>query len=290
MSAQGINLNKEEFEYVTQPSEGNPMVELLRLYAKFTPIATAVKAARPPNHRACCMLLRKCLAHREKLTAWYAQNIRRGPEVCAPGEILTTRIPPTDDLFGTAYRFHSLDSGKIHTMFWTLLSIMHVVISRARNLVRVYDIDPFTPDVDEQFGDQDYLIASYWGDQIARAMPYHVQDNLKAWGIHSVAFALCQTCKASAVDSGNRKKFDWCHRVFGVFGQAGFESGARLADVFDGLWMMHQARQAGITVTSPGNPQPGTPEAVRKQHDVVGRMSDVPNMLINEVEQRESSP
>lgn len=291
MSAQGVNLNREEFDYITQPSGGNPILELLRLFANFTPIANAVKMARPPNQSTCRMLLRKCLAHQEELTAWYAQNIRKGPEVCAPGEFLTTRIPPTDDLFGTAYWFHSLDSGKIHTMYWTLLSIMHVVISRARNLVRVYHVDPFTPDVDDQFGDHDYLISSYWGDQIARAMPYHMQDSMKSWGIHSVVFALCQTCKASAVDSGNRKKFDWCQSVFGAFGLAGFESGPRLAEVFAGLWMMHQARQAGITVISTtGNPQPGTPESVRKQLDGVGRMSNVPNILIKDVEQREASP
>ncbi|CAI7676282.1 unnamed protein product [Penicillium pancosmium] len=290
MSAQGININQEEFDYITQPSEGNPTVELLRLYANFAPISNAVRMARPPNHKICRMLLRKCLAHREKVTEWYAKNVRRGPEECALGEVLTTRIPPTDDLFGTAYRFHSLDSGKIHVMYWTLLSIMHVVISRARNLVRVYYIDPFTPDIDDQFGDQDYLISSYWGDQIARAMPYHAQDDKKAWGIHSATFSLCQACKSAAVDSGNRKKFDWCQSVFSAFGEAGFESCFRLCEVFTGLWMMHQARQAGITVTSPsGELQAGTPESVRKQHQVVGGVSAVPNLL-DQVVQRDANP
>lgn len=287
MSAQGVNLNQDEFDYVMQPSGGNPTVELLRLFANFAPIANAVKTARPPNNKICRMLLRKCLSHREKVMAWYFKNIRSVPSVCAPGERLTTRVPSTDDLFGPAYRFQSLDSGKIHTMYWTLLSIMHVVISRARNLVRVYDIDPFTPDVEDQFGDEDYLISSYWGDQIARAMPYHAQDCMKAWGIHSVAFALCQCCKASAVDSANWKKLEWCQSVFSAFGEAGFESCARLREVFSGLWMLHQARQAGVTMRSAsGEPTAGTPESVRKQHRIVGGVSAVPNIL-DKVTQRE---
>lgn len=291
MSAQGVNLNQEEFDYVTQPSEGNPMVELLRLYGQFTPIANAVKMARPPNHKSCRMLLRRCLKHLEKVCAWYSRNVIRGPEECAPGEILTKRIPQTDEIFGTPYRFHSLDSGKIHTMYWTLLSIMHVVISRARNLVRVYDIDPLTPDVGEQFGDPDYVMSSYWGDQIARAIPFHAQDSMKSWGIHSVVFSLCQTTKASAIDSGDRRKFDWCYSVFNAFGKAGFESSARLSEVFSGLWMYHQAQRAGIvTNLDASSPQPGTPESVRRQHDAVGGVSKIPNMLMNEVAQREASP
>ena len=290
MSAQGVNLNQEEYDYVTQPSEGNPMVELLRLFGGFTPIANAVKLARPPNNKSCRMLLRKCLKHLEKVNAWYSQNIIRGPETCAPGEILTTRVPSTDDIFGPAYRFHSLDSGKIHTMYWTLLSIMHAVISRSRHLVRVYEIDRLTADVDEQYGDADYMMSSYWGDQIARAIPFHAQESMKSWGIHSVVFAHFQASK-SAIDAGNRIKFDWCHSVFLAFGKAGFESSARLSDVFSGLWMYHQAQKAGLPMNSdPSSPQPGTPESVRKQHDAVGGVSKVPNMLMNEVAQREASP
>ncbi|KAJ5669055.1 hypothetical protein N7462_010125 [Penicillium macrosclerotiorum] len=249
-SAKGINMSQEDYEYVTQPSEGNPVVELLSLFAGFAPLAVAINKADPADHEGCKSLLQKCLGHKKKLLAWSSENLQTGPVSCARGEVLCSQLPPADHMFGAPYRFLSLDNARLHTMFWTLASIIHPLISQIRSLVKAYETSeyiPSSPIAGGMLDDEDYLLSGFYADQIGRAIPYCVQDKMKSWGVHTVIFSLCQLCKI-AVDRGSMEQFDWCQRAFKLMADRGFDSAARLSEVFWGMWSV---RSAMVTPPTP---------------------------------------
>ncbi|KAJ5151220.1 uncharacterized protein N7482_010472 [Penicillium canariense] len=264
-SAKGINMSRDDYDYVTQPSQGNRVVELLGLFAGLAPIAAAVEGAPPSDPAVRQMLLQQSLAHKDKLVKWYArQNISHGPTLCAPGEVVCTNLPQTDDLFGTAYSYPSLDNARLHTMFWTLLSITHPVISKARALTN--------PPRDEsvQVEDSDILLSGFYADQIGRSVPYFMQDTMKSWGAHTMVFCLCQLCRIG-VDRGSRPQFDWCLQAFDVVMDRGFGAATALIQIFHGMWYMKHGPL--------GLPPPAGKESEKQNARVTELPEAVPDVL-----------
>jgi hypothetical protein len=166
-------------------------------------------------------LLVSCLAQREKLLSWYTRRQEEfggGPTPCSSSE-LNTRMPRADYLFGKPYWFTSLDNARIHVLFWAALCILETLIGQAQ----------LRPAAGE------YLISEYYADEISRALPFCLQDKMKAWGGHISVFGCCQISKLY-LDLGRRDKFLWSHHAFQVQAEMGSDFSLHVGNMLLYSW------------------------------------------------------
>ncbi|KAJ5682701.1 hypothetical protein N7462_005866 [Penicillium macrosclerotiorum] len=256
-STKGIEMSKQDYDYIMEPFDGKrtPLLDLLALFAGFTPLAAAIHVLDPSNRDAFEKVLQKCVGHQQKIIEWYSKVQIVRPFSCSPDDVLCERLS-TDHVLGPALRFISLDNARLHMMFWTLLCIIHPIISRVRILARAKDNQSAlrATSVDDpilnQLDDEDQHLSFFYANQIGRSIPYCVQDTMKCGGFHTVIFSLCQMCKVS-VDHGDRERFDWCQRAFGIVAERGFDFSARLQGFFHWQWSLDKNRVKSMYAFSP---------------------------------------
>lgn len=219
----GRDLTDEEYKYCREPSEGRPLVELINIFAEFTPLSAGIDSFDQSNHEACQKLLDACLAQRNSLLEWYAQRIKSigGGPLIPIDEFCCTDIDPVDVVFGSPYNFVSLDNAMLHVFYWIAMVIVSLMICRAQIFVRL--LEHGNKFCGGYLSDPDYLRGAIYADEIIRAVPFFAQNKNKLLGPHMVMFGVAAACKAY-VNLGAFKKFDWCQKTLGSFGHRGFES------------------------------------------------------------------
>jgi hypothetical protein len=236
-------MSPEDYDYLTKPCDDRPVNGLMKFYGEASPIVDAINTVDASDYQACNAVLAKCIAHKDALMAWYAahkKDFGGGPSECKPGTILNPRLPPTDDLFGTSYRFSSLDNAKLHIVFWVALSISHRMIYEARGLVLSHSNTPSTPT--DRTQDVDLLLSMFYHDEIGRSVPYCVQDSMKSWGFSTLLWGLSQILNPYA-EAGNWDKFVWCQTALMLGSERGYESAVRLNEIFWAVWHRVNPRQ-----------------------------------------------
>jgi hypothetical protein len=220
---------------------------LLLLMSDMSPLITAVNTADVFDNEACQQILYDCLAHREKIIAWYSReekNIGGRPSVCAPGELFSTRLLPATHLFGPSYDFSSLDNARIHTTFWAALSILQALIGQ----IYVYAYATAAGDI---LTNKEYLLSEYYADEISRALPYCLQDSMKAWGISITIFGVGQIAKVY-MELRRKEKFMWSQQVLRVMGELGPDLPLRMGELLQYGWILgEKSDRDALQVASP---------------------------------------
>jgi hypothetical protein len=211
------------WESIEQP--GQPIDELLHLMAEIAPLSATMNANYDPEHGASQAKepLLNCVAHRSKLLSWYdrrKEDIGGGPFLRAYSE-LVTKLPRADHLFGTPYFFPSLDNARIHILFWAALSILQSLIAQ----------DWFLS------AEAEYSLSEFYADKISRALPFCLQDSMKAWGGHVTVFGVSQISKVY-IDFRRRDKFIWSQQAFRALADTGSDFSNHVGKMLSYSWSL----------------------------------------------------
>ncbi|OOQ84489.1 hypothetical protein PEBR_30282 [Penicillium brasilianum] len=270
-----LNVSGEEYKQIVQSCGETPLDGLVKLYADSAIIAQAADFISPLDYRACQLLLHHSLAHENNIIAWYEQikdEIGGAPQECAEDELLCSGLARDDDLFGTPYRFASLENARIHILVWNLLRDLQPYIYKARMLVKSFIQDSLPKN---QLQSENQQLAIYYADQMARSVLYCVQDDFKSCGVQCLIFCLCQTAK-TWIDVKKADKITWCQEIFDFAAGLGFDYANRLKETMMSQWI--QAEQTDSDALSP-NKEPT--ERVGEESDVAGvsELAALPGML-----------
>lgn len=223
----------------------HPVDELLELMGEIAPLAGIIN---PKGSKYCANYeqetLFSCLAQREKLSSWYTRrqkDIGSGPIPCSSSELIT-KMPNADHLFGKPYWFTSLDNARIYILFWAALCILETLIGQAQ----------LRPAAGE------YLLAEFYADEISRALPFCLQEKMKAWGGHISMFGCCQVSKLY-LDLGRKDKFFWSQHAFQVQAGMGSDFSLHVGNMLSYSWGMKE-KEDSVQSSSPlGEDTDGSP-------------------------------
>jgi hypothetical protein len=246
-----------------QSSHETPFDGLVKLYADSAIIAQAANSINPLDCKACQLLLHHTLAHEYNIIVWYQQiqdEIGGAPWECAKGESLCSKLARKDDLYGTPYRFTSLENARIHILVWNLLRDLQQYISKARSLVGTFAHDSLSKD---QINRQSQLLAGYYAVQMARSVLYCMQDDFKSCGIQCLIFCVCQAAK-TWIDLRRADKIAWCQEIFDYVAGLGFDYATRLKETMMSQWIQGgQSAAGGLT-------------PIKDEFERVGEVRDMP--------------
>lgn len=228
-------------------NENHPADELFELMAGISPLAAAVSMIDVSDNEACHSSLYNCLAHREKLLSWYAREINGlggRPYIGQIGEFPSKDIPPSEHLFGHSYGFFSLDNARIHVLLWAALSILQAIIGQT--YAYAYTSTPV--DVENN---KEYRLSEFYADEVSRAMPYCLQDSMRAWGVSGTIFGMMQIAQVY-MELRNEEKFMWAQSLFKHVGDIGADLAYRMNELFNYGWaLMEKADREKRSELSP---------------------------------------
>jgi hypothetical protein len=219
----GRDLSDEEYKYCREPSKGRPLVELINIFAEFTPLSAGIESMDPANRDACQELLVACVAQKNSFLQWYAlrKEAIGGDPLESSDDFCCIDIHPVNTTFGRAYSFVFLDNALLHVLYWTAMAIVSAMVSRVQTLVKSHENE--AGPVGDHTADEEYLKMQAYADQIVRSVPFFVQEKNKLLGPHMVMFGVAAACKAY-INLGIFEKFDWCQKTLGSFADRGFEA------------------------------------------------------------------
>lgn len=211
--------------------EDTPLEELFQLMADISPLFAAIGANDGSDLNASQELLVNCFKVKERMLTWWVSRKERigdDPSPCGPGESIVTGLPPGDHLFGTPYRFPSLDNARMHLIFWAALSILQVLIGQAQCYL-------YTSSLVDLETNHEYLLSRFYADELSRSIPFCLQASSKSWGAHVSTFALAQIAKVY-LDARDWEKFSWSQHAFRLCGDLGSDFSARLGELLECTW------------------------------------------------------
>ncbi|KAJ5733337.1 hypothetical protein N7533_013784 [Penicillium manginii] len=249
-----VDLAREHAPTAVTSHENVVIDELFQLMADISPIAAAVSMTDVSDNTACHLSLYDCLAHREKLLSWYSRakvRIGGGPYVGESSDFPCKNILPSEHLFGRPYGFSSLDNARIHILFWSALSILQALLGQTH----AYAYTSAPPD---PYTNKEYQLSEYYADEISRAMPYCLQDSMKAWGISMTIFGMGQIAKVY-MELRREEKFLWSQHLFKYVGDMGSDLGYRVGELLQFGWSLleqsdrNERPELSSVASSPGS-------------------------------------
>jgi hypothetical protein len=236
--------------------------ELFQLMADISPIAAVVSMTDVSDNTACHLSLYDCLAHREKLLSWYSRmkdRIGGSHYVGESGDFPCKNISSSEHLFGRPYGFSSLDSARLHILFWSAMSILQALLGQTH----AYAYTSAPPD---PYTNKEYQLSEYYADEVSRAMPYCLQDSMKAWGVSITIFGMGQIAKVY-MELRREEKFMWSQQLFKHVGDIGSDLGYRMGELLQFGWGLleqsdrNERPELSPVPTSPSNPSSGASAA-----------------------------
>lgn len=176
--------------------------------------------------------LQNCLSHRDAILKWYdeSQHYLCGPPIlCEPGE-MPSQLPPSEHLFGTPYRFISIDHARIHTRYWTMLSFMAILIYQAKALDK--DLSSIDPTEGEEF-----RLSALYAGEICRTLPYLFQPNMRLVGAWAAITAI-PVASRPFIHLRDAERFNWCQDVSSCLADLGLHVPSQLARTAFGYWSL----------------------------------------------------
>jgi hypothetical protein len=229
-------LSDETIAWHKEPNEGDTLSRYLEILAETSRITTAVGSTDVTDKQACTSLLSECLAlekdHIEFLAHINPDSIN-GKEMptYARGE-LKTGITCTDDLFGPAYRFQSLNDAILHTLLWISFSFVHPLLHQCRHLVMTSLSDTSPPDGSQEEAQR---LSMIYVSKAIRCLPYCAQDGMNPWGVYYGLLVACQASRAYTL-AKDRDRFLWAQDVFVYLERSGIGIAARFYDIWWNYW------------------------------------------------------
>ncbi|KAJ5586674.1 uncharacterized protein N7459_002439 [Penicillium hispanicum] len=210
-----------------QPPREDPLGELICTFSGLSPVFKKLASLSNADVQTCQGLHQNCLFYKEQLIAWYARrNAEFGGMPTLASDELCPELAPANHLFGTAYRFPSLDNARLHVLYWTALGLTEHLIYQlsTHSMSRGPNIFHFDPD-------GQFRALLFYTDEISRAIPYCLQNSMKIWGAHVLIFSAGHICK-TYIDAQCWEKFLWCQKVLQRMADFGMECANRMSDVF----------------------------------------------------------
>ena len=148
-----------------------------------------------------------------------------------PGE-LNSNLPPTDQWFGPAYKFPSLESAKLHIFFWMGSMILCPLIHKARCLVISKARNPGAAGSPTD----DQTSSIFYADRVARSLPYCSQAGMNTRGSYP---GISTTSHLAMIYSaaGCWEKYTWTKQVFVHMSNCGYGVAARGYDIVSTWWL-----------------------------------------------------
>jgi hypothetical protein len=211
------------------------------IFTVLASLLAATEQANHSNHDTCQTLVQNCLSHREKILRWYSQNqdsIGGPPLFCDPSAQLCPSLPPASHLFGTPYRFASLDHARLHVLYWTSLTMIQSLIYQARILVLAHFCPKGTLSL-HPAAHQKYLLSKHYAAQICRALPYCLQPQMKLAGARVIIPAIPHIFKPY-IHLRDRERFLWCESVSLLLVDLGFHMANHLRQTAQKYWSLSE--------------------------------------------------
>lgn len=223
-----MNMSTDHHQIPIHAPREDALGELVCIFSGLSPIFKRITSLDGSNEETCQALLHECRWYREQITAWYVYRSGEfgGLPTLASSE-LCPELSSGQHLSGTAYEFSSLDSARIHVLYWTILGSVENLIYQLSGHI--------TTRVPESSAENEgYQPLIFYADEIARAMPYCLQDSMRIWSAHLMIFFAGLICK-TYIDTNSLEKFIWSQQVLQRMADFGLESAARIRDVFSKL-------------------------------------------------------
>lgn len=245
-----MDLAREEYELIMEPTEGDPLLEVLQIAVTIGKLQAAIDSIDSSDPMICQEFLNQCYGAKRRLTDLQNNgSFGEAPSECTSARFLEPskmKIPPTEPLFGLAYHFSSKDHAMLHMMFWVQLVVLQPVIYRARSIVHAHTNDkPPTQAIE----DHEYLLSETYANKIARATPYCLQASMKSSCIQVIIF-VTSAISTTFLDFEHRDQFDWCQHVFRHMADSGFDAALHLTALARARWDHRASRQKKLTCLS----------------------------------------
>lgn len=208
---------------------------MVKFLTEISRITAAVRTTDISDHNAYKCLLNDCYALERHHMDFYSQiqrNVDGEPPTYSRGE-LKTGIRSTDDLFGPAYRFSSLEDAMLHLFFWVSLSSVYPLIYQCR-IHAMADI----PDSFQNDGDETHRLLKFYVNKAARCLPYSGQKGMTSFAYYLILCAV----QISRVYTHDRdwERFLWAQDIFTFIELSGFEYAARYREIWWDYWFDSQ--------------------------------------------------
>ncbi|KAJ5669442.1 hypothetical protein N7462_010512 [Penicillium macrosclerotiorum] len=223
-------LSEETIAWLKEPNEGGLWFEYIELLTEISRITAAINRTDVSDHSTFKSLLDDCLALEQIHINFWAQ-IGGEPSTYARGELITA-IPSTDDLFGPAYRFSSLNDAILHTLFWLSLSFVNPLLHQCRSRVAAGSSDSNQGDDDQE--EAHNLSISHVAKAL-RCLPYCGQEGMNSWGIFYGVLAATQASRVYA-HAKDWERFLWSQNIFTHLERVGFDNAARVHEIWWDYW------------------------------------------------------
>ncbi|CAI7676059.1 unnamed protein product [Penicillium pancosmium] len=217
-------------EIMCSSETSSPLDDLLRFSASSAMLFNVLHTT-PSTHDLCSSLLESCIKQRESMRTWYIWRQADIGEVfpCNADEETSNRdLPPTDDLFGPASQFVSLDSARIHMMFFNAMRLVHILIPQAIALVSSHAQD-YVPDEDN------FVLEGYYADQIARSIAFCLRDKNRACLTHLSILLLGQISQ-TYIKMQSSERIAWCQGLLTIISHLGFSSASHRKTIMLEEW------------------------------------------------------
>lgn len=235
-----MRLSEPIIQWLREPGEGL-LHELIQLLTDMSDLSAAVDTTDQPeplDHQTRQSVLHGCLELEKRHLEFYtkiSQNGHEDPPTYKSGEI-KTGLPATDDLFGLAYRFHSVGEANLHMFLWTSLSLLYPIIYQAYTILEADNSIPKILHVDGQ--SPQHVARQLSAINISKALrclPYCTQEGLNLWALYCCIFPAIQ---ATRVFSQTRdwERFLWASEFFQHVALLGFDCAARYHDLCRFYW------------------------------------------------------
>lgn len=226
----------ETIELLRRPKGDGILEELIVYMAEISRIAAAVDNADPSDQSLCQSLLEETLnveLGSRDLGLRINHGIPGDPPVYGR-DGLKTRVPPTDDYFGPAYRFRSLEDATLHILFWLLLSFTHPLICYCQSLTS--DKIPTQVKIKERpFEKEANRLAAFYVGKAIRCLPYLGQFGMSPSGLHYGLLVAIQASRAYT-HSRDHVRFLWAQELFSTLQHVGFDYVGRFRDIYGAYW------------------------------------------------------
>ncbi|KAF7718398.1 Fungal Zn(2)-Cys(6) binuclear cluster domain-containing protein [Penicillium ucsense] len=237
----GVNITEEEHQYLTNSTDGlsTAVSKLFALFAEFGPLSAMLNRTEIDDPEQRAKALGACLMQEEKIRAWYAQYVTPNSMFnCEAKDCNTDKLPSTERLFGSGYRFSSLDDARMHHYYFVALATVQPWIQRLQRWAQpqpTATMDLWAPVTTPPHSEGQHEIPEFLADELCRMMPYYAKntDQLSATGM--LLFPVVAAIKIY-IGLGQWEKFTWCLNALRLIGYRGLTMCNRLIDVYSNCW------------------------------------------------------
>ncbi|KAJ5737517.1 uncharacterized protein N7483_002642 [Penicillium malachiteum] len=227
-----MHLSKAEHDYLMEPTNGDPLLEMVQAIASTGSLKTAIET-KHNDPVACRNILQKCYETQEKLMRLQKDgHLGKEPSLW---QCKNFEVPSPEGTFGAPYEFTSLRNALLYNLFWANMVILLPVLHHARSLVRLHSNLSSVEDTGTKFEDMEYVLRGAYADKIPRTLPYCFQKGMKA-SFSKIIFFPINMASIHFIDIKNRDKLNYCHDILRHIETIGLQMASSIREVTSYRW------------------------------------------------------